>query len=96
MEEGVITHGAVMLDVDNDALRCMIPSLNDPVQQELKALKSLVTTTDQTLRFFGSHLKNQMTVTFLLFDLCNKTKMTKDPLKDIAGSLIHRSWGGRG
>jgi hypothetical protein len=78
VEEGIIAHGAVMLDVDDHSWRSMIHGLKDPIQQELEAIERLVATTDQSLWLIGPDLKDPVTVSLLLLDLHDETKVAED------------------
>jgi hypothetical protein len=78
VKEGIIAHGAVMLDVDDHSWRSMIHGLKDPIQQELEAIERLVATTDQSLWLIGPDLKDPVTVSLLLLDLHDETKVAED------------------
>jgi hypothetical protein len=94
--KGVIPHRAVMLNVDDDTGRFLVMVTRalrneDTVGEELKALEDLFPPPDQALRFVGPDLEDEVSVTELLLDLCDKTEESEDGVQNFAGLLVHGS-----
>ena len=80
-----------MLDIHDDSGSLAVLSKQDPVGEELEAIKGPVPTADQALWFVGPDLEDQVPVTKLFLDVGNKSEVAEDGIQNFAGCLVHDS-----
>ena len=93
MKECVIPHCAVVLHIDDDSLRFTALGKQDAVDQKLEAFQCFVPSADQSIRFTGADLKDEVPLPFLLLDSHNETEMAKNSVEDLPWILVHCSFG---
>ena len=71
--EGVVAHGAVVLDVYDHTLAGRILRSKDAIDEILEVIDDSVVASDEMLRFVGEDLEDEVAVALLLLDLDNKS-----------------------
>jgi hypothetical protein len=75
LEEGILAHGSVELDVDDYPWGLLLAGEEQAVHEELEALEGFPPRTDKRTRVAGADLQDDAAVTHALLDLREKTKV---------------------
>ena len=91
VEESIVPHVAVMLDIDDDAWSLVILGQEDAINEELETFQSFLPATNQARRVICPDLKNQVPLLFQFLDFHKETKVSEDGIQNFSWALGHRS-----
>ena len=76
LHQGVVLHGAVVLDVDAETLGLGVVLVNDPVDEILNVFEPFAVFSDEDFGLFGEDVKASAGVGVVFFDLDDKAEIT--------------------
>ena len=90
--KGVVAHGAVVLDVDEDAWAGWGLRGKDAVDEVLEVFHHFLAASDEAFGFVGEDLEHGRALVIFQFDGRNEAEIPEDGVEDFSGLRVHGEW----